>query len=88
MAGPDREQERALVDRILFLAGQVAQTEERGGRLKTRLPLGVETPSLNYECDVQFLKAEYNQAVAQALALGYVTEESLRAAGLPVQMPT
>lgn len=88
MAGRDPEEEKALVDRILFLADQVAQAEERAGHLKTRVPLGAETPSLNYECDVQFLKAEYNQAVAQALALGYLTEESLRAAGLPVQMPT
>lgn len=80
--------EAQLIDRILTLADQVAQTEERADHLKTRVPLGVETPSLNYECDVQFLKAEYNQAVAQAIALGYLTEEALRGAGYPVQMPT
>lgn len=80
--------EAQLIDRILTLSDQVAQTEERADHLQTRVPPGVETPSLNYECDVQFIKAEYNVAVAEALARGLLTEASLRGAGLPVQMPT
>ncbi len=83
-----KAEEAQLVERILALADQVAQTEERSDHLKTRVPLGVATPTLNYREDTQALKAEYNQAVAVAVAAGYLSEDDLRQVGLPVQMPT
>lgn len=76
------------VDELRRLADQVAQAEERLDHLATRMPLNVEARSLNYEEDIQQFKADYNTAVARALAAGALDDDDLADLDLPLQMPT
>lgn len=71
------------LDRLQSLFDRVHRTAERGDHLQERVPLPVQTRSLNYAQDLENLQGEYRRLVSAALAEGVVNEIDLAAAGLP-----
>jgi len=75
-----------VLERLKFLHDQVHQTAERIRHLPQSIPFHVHPQSLNYEEDLEHIKAEYRWLAGEACRDQTLSPEELVEEGLPAEL--